>query len=495
MNNKHSLYELSHSDKNDIQVIDPENEINVSAWTVQKETEKNVVKTVTPKNSTNSVINTKRLSFNFLKRNPRSLLHPKDTSQNFSANHTLYPIKIVPKLKSLLPDFETILAEKSQKNETENINLKHQPVEVQKCIHKLDQNWINRCSETSIKIEKPYQVEQLGILKNSYRKTQTKLTEIEYDKCLSDPDSDGIVLNSEDESSKPILHVRKKRKLTEKPKEENVTQTNENVLIEKIPKETMINCKKNIKAEVSVTDEASEVEIEEFNQLDVEKNNITSNPRFSAGELNKYSKMFQDFLKTDTQRSSNIIKDLPILENNANKKLESKIASGQLNENFVRINIQKKVFVRGHKKVNYSRHKKTQWKQKRAAALTGPEMDMNGCDGGQLICHICNLPGHFARNCKSEEQADKLLPLDADFSQYATLEEVFTAFNDIEESKSDDEGVVESIDVENLVKPILLEEQNCVIKTVNISSEIQPYFRLQEDGSIIGENSCNYFIL
>lgn len=297
-------------------------------------------------------------------------------------------------------------------------------------------------------------------------------------------------MNSEDESSKPVRHVRKKRKLMEQPKRETVTQI----------KKTVKDHKKTTIEEVSVTDQTNVYEIEELNDLDVEKNNITSNPRFSADELKKYSSIFQDFLKTDTQSSSNSIKDLPMLEKNANKNLESKIASGQLNENFVRINIQKKVFVRGHKKVNYSRHKKTLWKQKRAAALTGPEMDMNGCDGGQLICHVCNLPGHFARNCKSEEQADKLLPLDADYSQYATLEEIFSACNDIEEPVGDDDkDVVESsIDGKYLVRKTISEDlstENSIIKTINIGSEIQPYYRLQEGGSIIGEISYNYFMV
>lgn len=77
-----------------------------------------------------------------------------------------------------------------------------------------------------------------------------------------------------------------------------------------------------------------------------------------------------------------------------------KIASGNLNENFVRLNLRKKVFVRGKKTFNFSRHKKKLWRDKKVAALSGPDMDMGGCDGGILTCFQCGLPGHFAQNCK-----------------------------------------------------------------------------------------------
>lgn len=464
------------------------------------------------------MINTKGFSFNFSKRNPRSSLN-LNSSQSLSKSN---PVEIKPKFESLLPDFETILAAKSLKNETQKLNVNNfmQSEEAPKLINNLDQRWINRCSETPIQasesVNKPVEAE-LGILKNSYHRdvqtrinSEPKITEVEYNKCPSETDSDGIVLNSEDESSKPIRHVRKKRKLMEKPKIEEPVKVEEPVpspVPEKIeikvpekktkkpvaPKRATRATKKNSKATIEETSDnepENKYEIDELNELDVETKNITSNPRVSADELKKYSKIFTDFLKTDTQGTSSVI-DSPVIENNARMKLESKIASGQLNENFVRINIQKKVFVRGHKKVNYSRHKKTQFKQKRAAALAGPEMDMRGCDGGQLICHICNLPGHFARNCKAEQQADNLLPLDAEYSQYATLEEVFAAHNDIEEPSGSEDDIIETVASKNYVKKPVSEDwlkENGISKSVDVSSEIEPFYRLQEDGSLIGKS-------
>jgi ATP-dependent DNA helicase Q4 len=105
--------------------------------------------------------------------------------------------------------------------------------------------------------------------------------------------------------------------------------------------------------------------------------------------------------------------------------LEAKMKAGKLNENFVRIDIQKKVFARGKKTMNFSKYKRSLWKKKKVAALTGPEMDMGGCDGGMLTCFLCNGVGHFARQCKAVK-GEALLPLDAkieDESPFPTLEE------------------------------------------------------------------------
>lgn len=108
------------------------------------------------------------------------------------------------------------------------------------------------------------------------------------------------------------------------------------------------------------------------------------------------------------------------------EKLEQKIKSGNLNDNFVRINLEKKTYSRGKKSINFSKYKKKLWKQNKAKnALCGPDMDMRGCDGGHLTCFNCGKVGHFAEKCPMQKE-DGLLPLPAgeeNFCPYPTLEE------------------------------------------------------------------------
>ncbi|CAG9088165.1 unnamed protein product [Plutella xylostella] len=113
---------------------------------------------------------------------------------------------------------------------------------------------------------------------------------------------------------------------------------------------------------------------------------------------------------------STVLKDIE--KNNANSKksnsdkiqstsdkLEKKIKDGTLNENFVRINIEKKVYARGKKNISFSKYKKQQWKDKKAlhAGMEFPE-------GGKVNCFKCGQTGHMARYCTAH-RGDTLLPL------------------------------------------------------------------------------------
>ncbi|KAJ8973800.1 hypothetical protein NQ317_002801 [Molorchus minor] len=93
------------------------------------------------------------------------------------------------------------------------------------------------------------------------------------------------------------------------------------------------------------------------------------------------------------------------------------MASGNLNDNFVLVNLKKKVFVRVNTRSLSGRVSKPK-------RLSGPDMDMGGCDGGMLTCFSCGQIGHFSRNCKGLN-GDGLLPLVADQEEecpYPTLE-------------------------------------------------------------------------
>lgn len=201
-------------------------------------------------------------------------------------------------------------------------------------------------------------------------------------------------------------------------------------------------------------------------------------PRVNVQELQKTTEIVEKFL-----RGENIINP-STSENsteNVNKtKLESKVSSGKLNENFVRLNIKKKVFVRGKKVFNYSRYKKSLWKKKKAAALSGPDMDMGGCDGGVLTCFNCNGVGHFAQQCPVK--GDSLLEYTeddgAEESPFQTLEEVTSMLNP--KPLVADKFIGHEIPKDILHKSGILE-----LTRIADNDKVDSVYPTNEDGSVI----------
>lgn len=77
------------------------------------------------------------------------------------------------------------------------------------------------------------------------------------------------------------------------------------------------------------------------------------------------------------------------------KILEQKLESGKANENFVSIDIEKKVFVKGRKRMTNTKYKKQRWK-----ALKKENRGFER-SGGVLKCYKCGDIGHFSKACPS----------------------------------------------------------------------------------------------
>lgn len=206
----------------------------------------------------------------------------------------------------------------------------------------------------------------------------------------------------------------------EKPAKETMTTANARKRVARVktmakprakaPRKVKAQAKKITPADTnSSADEVSKDSPDDY-LLEFGMENIKSVPRIPIAELEQNTMEFSKYAYSVTvpektgeaTTSASLARSKPLSVKNsiAKEKLEKKIASGALNENYVRLNLRKKVFVRGKKTMNFSRYKKKLWKSKKAAALSGPDMDMGGCDGGILTCFQCGLPGHFAQNCK-----------------------------------------------------------------------------------------------
>lgn len=257
---------------------------------------------------------------------------------------------------------------------------------------------------------------------------------------------------------------------------------------------------------------------------------IKNKPSIALAELKQHSLEFSKYVagvhsSVPIVSTAAVVRPLSTQNSQAKDKLEKKIASGTLNENYVRLNLRKKIFVRGKKTMNFSRYKKKLWKSKKAEAISGPDMDMRGCDGGILTCFQCGMPGHFAQNCKL--QSDRLMPLDAENndSQFPTLREVADmakqkialahggkeipqtdnpSWNNEEPTnvlnENDESEMEQSEKVQEAPAPYIGHKipQDFLIKAGLLNNaedggdDFQPLYRLNPDGSTPGENHLSH---
>lgn len=461
-------------------------EINDTAWGEKLNRQK-------PKEKVEEVakpVFKKKMSLNFepvvkALRNPKKSLMKFKSSFNFSTNSPQETGE-----KETLPDLETILAKKSRSNQQLKPDLKTPyTMTSTDTTPSIDIGWLNRntsmenISFSSEMTEKrPPVAPNLGLANLNMASTSLKgFSRLE---TTADHPSDSEVVGNSDDEGVPdfsLLPVAKKRRISEETifdksakteelfnksakqelameigeklmeVEENPTnseiywtkndnlETIEDEQEEELPKKSKKKSKsvarssrKKTKAteELEPIDETKEEEINFL--IDSDLTNFKTIPRASVKELRTTERLFDEFIKNDPHGAEKkAVKVVDAVTEAKKEALMKKVAAGTLNENYKRVNLKKKVFVRGKKAFSFSKFKKGVWKSKKAAALSGPDMDMRGCDGGVLKCFNCGGVGHFAQNCK--QKGDNLLPIDAiieEESAFPTLEEATQMAND-----------------------------------------------------------------
>lgn len=383
---------------------------------------------------------------------------------------------------------------------------------VQKCIAKTNQKK-KKPQKVSSKVDEPNKSESP---RRSLRKTKVKVS-------LQEFSSDEDVFHTDDEDPEyDVDEHKEKNKYKSLDSDEDIGLEKETKPKNFKSQQPKSKTKRNMRKSDMKDDETDEVQSYEL-EFSIKPRKVA--PRYSSiKEIIRETKS----IKNDSEETENSNVGTPKTKiQQAKENFEKKIASGNLNDNFVRINIKKKVFVRGKHGRSFSKFKKSQWKTNKAKCLSGPEMDMGGCDGGMLTCFQCGEIGHFARNCKATK-GDGFLPLNAvdqeDECPYPTLEEVSQMSHEsglnvrtpkfvLKESNSDvikegftddnscikpekdkkiDEDVFnDDIDMDNLLEEAEKLEEYAKKLDVTIYMDnikmVEPYYALSDDNDIIGE--------
>lgn len=330
----------------------------------------------------------------------------------------------------------------------------------------------------------------------------------------SDPDFD------ESEEKKKQVSKTRRMSTKRKSKANESTTTNE---IKSATKKRSCRKKKNIQDEEDVL-ETYDADFENTNDKKPEIYGIETLetvPRFAICKSDQ-GDLIEQFARSISLKNN----DLSFSESAKSKKqltnketLEKKIADGKVNENFVRINLNKKVFVRGKKHFNFSKYKKNQWKERKKELASG-EGSLVVADfvekKGAYSCFKCGSTGHFSKYCPNKN-SDDLIPLNEvdESSTFPTLEEAqqmasqnaITAHaNRIDrlpekpsyfveaklestenemENKTDDHDLWEPIEDENILFTHKIPEDLVQKLLPPEISRLQPLYKLKEDRSCI----------
>lgn len=171
--------------------------------------------------------------------------------------------------------------------------------------------------------------------------------------------------------------------------------------------------------------QSSDSEIYEIPTYDMKM--LQTIPRFTIKptETSDLITQLSESLHTDELENDTLISSRANPKLTAIEKLEKKMDTGTMNDNFVRINLKKKVYVRGKKNFNLFKYKRNQWKHRKKLASNESSLDASDLiDKNGITCFKCGESGHFAKCCTTFKNATLLTLNEIDEStNFPTLEE------------------------------------------------------------------------
>lgn len=220
----------------------------------------------------------------------------------------------------------------------------------------------------------------------------SKQVSLEHKQKLIENES-GIELNSKNKNNPEFLSIKLKQmgKVTDSDEDFVYDSDLESDEFSTIPNSSQMSGKRMLE-----NIEAAEYIVSKKSKIDLTEKPKKEKCDYINGVNTSINDYFNEVKKTLDYSESKLSKVKKLATKLTEKEiLKKKVESGKANENFVRINIKKKVYARGKKSMTFLKYKKQKWKAIKKTQNNGKNYSTQGV----LTCFKCGDIGHISRRC------------------------------------------------------------------------------------------------